>query len=302
MLRSGFTPTSDPQIAAAIRRLEALAADGPEMAEAAALYCAILPRLHAAEAPQANLPAPKMDPEVARRKLAQGIPLLVGEDLPFDAAAAAELFVALCRAVERAGPGISSANPKAAVQMRRAVERGELDLAAVWPALAGGDQAALQHIGEGVGISLPLLALLGQNSLKPALRVQAEKLDGGVDLDGWQRMICPVCGCPPLLAEVQGKEGTRRLRCGMCGTGWRYPRLQCAVCGQADDRALGYILVRGEAEKYRVQICDVCSGYIKVITLVAPTPVDMLAVEDLATLHLDSLAAERGYIRIRKQA
>src|SRR6266550_6185779 len=133
MLRRGLSPTSDPKIAAAIKRLEALAAEGPELAEAAALYCAILPRLHAAEAPQADLPAPKIDPDSARRKLAEGIPLLVGEELAFDAAAAATLFVELCRAVERAGPGISGANPKAAIQIRRAVERGTLDLAAVWP-------------------------------------------------------------------------------------------------------------------------------------------------------------------------
>src|SRR6266550_4655283 len=68
MLRRGLSPTSDPQIAAAIKRLEALAAEGPELAEAAALYRAILPRLHAAEAPQADLPAPKIDPDSARWK------------------------------------------------------------------------------------------------------------------------------------------------------------------------------------------------------------------------------------------
>jgi FdhE protein len=298
MIRRARSP--DPQTAAVLNRLEALAGEGPDLAQAAAIYRAILPRLRAAQVAQAALPAPALDREAARRKLMAGLPILVGEDLAFDAESAARLLVELCRAVETAGG--ADANTRAAVKLRRAVERHELDLSALWEALASGDDSRLHDLAAGADVDFALLRLLGQNTLQPTLRGFTEKLDGAVDLDGWQRRLCPICGSPPLLAEVQGKDSARRLRCGMCGAAWSYPRLQCVLCGNADHRSLGYILVQGEAQKYRLQTCDVCHGFVKVVTTFDPTPVDLLAVEDLATLHLDSIAAERGYARRPVQA
>jgi formate dehydrogenase maturation protein FdhE len=47
----------------------------------------------------------------------------------------------------------------------------------------------------------------------------------------------------------------------------------------------------------RIEACDKCKSYLKVISSFAPTPADMLAIEDLATLSLDYIAEERGYTR-----
>lgn len=47
----------------------------------------------------------------------------------------------------------------------------------------------------------------------------------------------------------------------------------------------------------RVEVCDKCHDYLKVIAAFHPTPPEMLPVEDLATLHLDYIARERGYGR-----
>ncbi len=287
------TRAPDIQTAAVFKRLDALADEGPELAQAAAIYRAILPRVRAAQVAQAATPTPGLDPETAHRKLKAGLPILVGEELAFDGESAAQLLVDLCRAVELASG--AEARPSAGAKIHRAVKRGELDLAAVWEALAAGDDARLQRLAASANIDFALLRLLGQNALQPALRAFAERLDGSLDLDTWQRGICPICGSPPLLAEVQGKESKRRLRCGMCGAAWSYPRYQCVFCGNADHRSLGYILVQGEAEKYRLQTCDSCHGCVKIVTNFDPTPVDLLAVEDLATMHLDSIAAERGY-------
>jgi FdhE protein len=104
-----------------------------------------------------------------------------------------------------------------------------------------------------------------------------------------------MCGNTPTLSEIQGKEGERRLRCGWCGAGWYYPRLRCAFCRTDGHKTLGYLAVEGEEEKYRLQTCDVCRGYLKVVVTFDPIPVELLPVEDLATLHLDSIARERGF-------
>jgi len=51
----------------------------------------------------------------------------------------------------------------------------------------------------------------------------------------------------------------------------------------------------------RVEVCDKCNGYLKVVSSFAPSPPEMLPVEDLATLHLDYIAQERGYARVMVQ-
>lgn len=45
----------------------------------------------------------------------------------------------------------------------------------------------------------------------------------------------------------------------------------------------------------RIETCDKCGCYLKVISSFAPSPPELLVVEDLATLHLDYIAEERGY-------
>jgi len=282
---------ADPQLAAVQRRLDALRRSSPELADAAALYAAWLPLVRGVGA---SLPEPQLDLPAAQHSLVAGRPILTGQDLVFDVDGAARLFTILCRAAEAAGPG--RAAPLRA--LRRAVERRTLDLALLWPALAAGDQACLDQLAARAGLDRAWLRLLGQYSLAPGLRALAAGPVRPLSLDGWQRGVCPLCGSPPLLAEVQGKEGARRLRCGLCGLGWSYPRLQCVACRTTNHHHLGFLCLEGEGEKYRLQTCDLCHGYVKVVVTFEAIAVDMLAVEDLATLHLDSLAAERGFTRL----
>ena len=47
----------------------------------------------------------------------------------------------------------------------------------------------------------------------------------------------------------------------------------------------------------RVEVCDQCKGYLKVIVSFTPTPTNHLLIEDLATLHMDYIAQARGYKR-----
>jgi FdhE protein len=168
----------------------------------------------------------------------------------------------------------------------------------VWSALAAGDLRSVELAAHECQLEAELLRTLAQNSLKPAFRVWTRGFKSHVNLDDWRRGQCPLCGSPPIFAEIQGKEGARHLRCGMCGADWAYLRLKCAHCGNSDYKSLSYITVEGEEEKYSLQTCEVCHNYIKVIVTFEATPVDLLPVEDLVTLHLDLIAAERGYARV----
>ena len=51
-----------------------------------------------------------------------------------------------------------------------------------------------------------------------------------------------------------------------------------------------------EAQR-RVELCGGCSGYTKVIDVREPAPFPLLAIADLATMHLDEGAMNRGYRR-----
>jgi hypothetical protein len=317
------SPTrSDSAADPAVRWLGEIVKRRPELAEAAAFYQAIIPAQHQA---QAAVPPFTLNPAEARRKLAAGRPLLVGEELPLDVEATKALFLRLCRIVEesgrapsggarkpwpflrRAGPGTpgqveppvsragAAGRAAAAREIRRAVERAQLELAAVWAALARGEGDLVAAIAAELALEAGLLRVIAENSLKPSLRAWTAALLPLVDLVGWRRGHCPACGNQATLAEITGKGGARRLRCAVCGAAWPYPRLQCAVCRCREMNMLGYIAVEGEAEKYRLQTCDHCRGYVKVVVTFEGIPVELLAAEELATLHLDRIAAERGY-------
>jgi hypothetical protein len=312
---------SDSQIARLLKELDDLLERAPDLADPIEFYRVALPVLHEA---QANVEPFTLAAETARIKLETGLSLLVGEELPLNIDATHALFMQLCRITEslhtssngkgRPGWFFSRGQPKslnvmeptpngdapkvrtvAAQQIRHAIEKEKLDLSALWSATAEGDMNRIAALVADGQLDSGLVSLFAQNSLKPSLRKWAQGLTQTVDLEDWRHGYCPFCGSPPLLAEIQGKEGERRLRCGVCGADWHYARLKCAFCANQNHKTLGYITVEGEEEKYHLQTCDQCRGYLKVIVTFDPTPVELLAVEDLTTLHLDLIATERGY-------
>jgi hypothetical protein len=73
-------------------------------------------------------------------------------------------------------------------------------------------------------------------------------------------------------------------------------RLECAFCGNDDHRSLGYL--QGEREpRFRVEICERCRGYLKSANAFESSPAEYLVLDDLASVHLDIAALERGYSR-----
>lgn len=85
------------------------------------------------------------------------------------------------------------------------------------------------------------------------------------------------------------------MRCGLCAAEWQADRIFCPFCGTREHERLGYLHVEG-ADHERAATCEQCRGYLKVLASLAPlAPLDLL-VQDLATLHLDLIALERGYM------
>ncbi len=134
-----------------------------------------------------------------------------------------------------------------------------------------------------------------QNSIRPSIEAGMEQLCGELEPETWRKSHCPVCGSLPSLNLLKGEGGKRYSLCSCCGYQWRIDRLSCAVCGNKEQGSLQYFLGEGE-EAYRIDLCDQCHHYIKTIdyrNLEASDP----SLEDLATLHLDVVAVQKGYKR-----
>jgi FdhE protein len=105
-----------------------------------------------------------------------------------------------------------------------------------------------------------------------------------------------VCGAPAALGELR-VDGALHLRCLQCGAGWRVPRLRCPSCRNEDHATLRTLYEEGRRGTQRVEACERCRRYVKIIAAAAPTPSEMLLLEDLATLNLDAVARECGFAR-----
>jgi len=143
--------------------------------------------------------------------------------------------------------------------------------------------------------NLDLIDLFVEESLRPELEYIAEKYGDIVAKSGWTEGYCPICGKEPKIGEIRGEEeGKRYLFCHQCGHKWNFRRIKCPFCGNEEQHSLAYFAVEGE-ERYRVDVCNKCRRYIKIVDLPKTAEEANLDVEDIATLHLDMLAYEEGY-------
>ena len=290
---------ADPLIA----RLRSMARESPSLKEAAARYEAILPLLRTADLRTAAVP---LTAKQVRQKLEQGVPLLHDVDLELDVEAVQELTLKLARAIEavdakRHSPGFhfpwaGTAEAASSVRkLRQVLEGRRLDLAALLPHIAKNDRASVESVARQLEVDAGLVMVLGQNALRPAFQTWGRQLAPLSEGIPWNKGACYVCGAAAMLGELQDNDQVKHLRCGFCGADWVFRRLQCAFCGNEDHKSQRYFFAEGQGERARVEVCDRCKGYLKVIAAFAPTPSEMLPVEDLATVHLDFIAKERGY-------
>jgi len=135
-------------------------------------------------------------------------------------------------------------------------------------------------------------------TIRPYISWLGEKAEADGRLaDTWQQQSCPVCGAVPELSRLTHEQGKRILYCWLCGSEWRFERFTCPYCGESQAGGQKYFVV--ENTPYRVDICQDCGDYIKVIDerRVPEGKAEELnwLINDLGTQHLDRLARKEGY-------
>jgi FdhE protein len=275
-----------PEVNDALGELARLGKERQALDQPAALLRAILPALFGSGTRETP---PVLAPEHAAAKLEGGIPLLRGEAVNLDWQGCRRRCRAVCAAVQR-----QQQDPGAG-KLSVSLQAGRLDLRELVQELIAGRPEGIHAHADRLGLDHGLIATILRLTILPALAQVNATLSPLREGTDWQLGYCPTCGSWPLLAEYRGLEQTRFLRCGWCTGEWEFPRLACPFCGGRDHRLLGYFSVEGEESRYRAATCDACGGYVKMISTLGPLSAPHLLVADLATLHLDLAAAQRGY-------
>jgi FdhE protein len=270
----------------ALGELARLRQQRPALAAPAALLSDILPDLYAAPIRDA---ACALDPEHAATKLAAGVPLLRGELLTVDGEAFRRRWLHVCGAVGNHHDG------DAASALADALRSGCLEPQSLIAELLAGRLPGIYERANALSLDAALAATVLRLTLFPLLSAVSAALIPLCAGFRWDHGFCPICGSWPLFAEFRGLEQTRILRCGLCASEWEFSRLCCPFCVTRDHQQLGYLHVEGEESKYRAAVCDMCRGYVKTIATLAPLRGPQLLVADLAMMHLDLAAAERGF-------
>lgn len=116
-----------------------------------------------------------------------------------------------------------------------------------------------------------------------------------------ERGQCPCCGSDAVASIVlKGgeQENLRYLHCNLCNSRWNALRAKCTFCGNTKDMSLQTIegVQTGALHGASGESCDVCHGYRKMFSLSKEQYADPVA-DDLASLPLDMLLNEKGYVR-----
>ena len=219
----------------------------------------------------------------------EGFPLMRKEDFPLDVAASIRLFRSLCRIGK-------AANPHMAVQAEKiseVINNKKIDLKKLFE--GGVKEETIGRVAAESGLDETILSFFLHSSIRPSIEAGVGQVRGEVDPETWRKGHCPVCDSLPSLSLLKGEEGRRYLLCSFCGYEWRMDRLCCPACDNRDQESLKYFCGEGE-EVFRIDLCDACHHYIKTIDYRNLEESDP-CLEDLATLHLDLLAAQKGYRR-----
>jgi FdhE protein len=102
------------------------------------------------------------------------------------------------------------------------------------------------------------------------------------------------------VVRIGGDQANLRyLVCSLCATEWNLARIKCTSCDT--DKGVHYLALQAEGRgsgdaATRAEACDECRSYLKIFYQEKDANLDPTA-DDLATLALDVLVDEQGFVR-----
>ena len=221
-------------------------------------------------------------------KMAGGLPLVDFSSVPYDLTESKDYFLALLEIAEKRSPGETQ-------EMARKIREEEIDFNdLIFESFNPLPLEEPPEADEGEENSYDLIELFIEESLRPALEKVVQAYGDVVGKSEWSEGYCPICGREPKIGEIRDDDGARYLYCNQCGFEWDYRRIKCPFCGNEEQQTLAYFTIE-EDGRYRVDVCNECKRYIKIVDFRDSKERANMDVEDIATLHLDMLANDEGY-------
>jgi FdhE protein len=273
------------------RRLEQCRKDRSELEEVLAFYGKVLSAQHETQG-ETTIPDIDLTEERIKLKIGEGFPLIDSGNFSVDNDSSERLFRKLCQLSTEENPVLASAGRA----LLEALDSGKLYAAELSKAVLQNQVETIEGYAKDLEVPLPVLQALAKLSMQPSLLATVATVAKSSELDKWRRGYCPICGGLPAIAALVGEEGKREGLCSFCGHLWQLPRLSCPFCSTEKQDDLRYFYGEGD-DLYRVQVCEQCKGYIKVVDTREGGDLKGLAVDDVVTAHLDLLAEEEGYQR-----
>lgn len=240
-------------------------------------------------------PTPRTIPDQSRTDWSTTGPDLEPDRLPFDPGLLQSIFSAMSASVARRGRLTEDLQRlAAAVQANPALLETLARKAGFGP-----EMESLESLARETGVFIDALLFVGRALAAPFVAEAARRVGPSAPGAAAEaRGRCRICGSPPALAKLRREDGQRVLYCGLCGTGWEFPRLACPWCETPARQALNVLRI-SEGDPRWIETCESCRGYIKTVDErklpLGETIIPL--VEEAATLHLDLLAEKEGYIR-----
>jgi FdhE protein len=229
----------------------------------------------------------KIDKDLKTLQEKEGFPLIRKEDFIIDISSSVKLFQSLCHI----GKNTNEKMEESILVIERTVLSKNLNLEEVLKRHY--DESYIDTICETLEVEKAILKFLIFMSIQPSIHAHVDSIKDKINQKNWLRGYCPVCGSLPYISTLND-QGQRHLLCSFCGYLWLSERLICPFCENSDHQKLHYFYAEGK-EAYRADICDNCRQYIKTVDTRKLDYDPDLTVEDIATIHLDILAAEKGY-------
>jgi FdhE protein len=225
----------------------------------------------------------------AKRK--GGFSLIEPPQFGVDMEVAESLLNTLCRLAGEANEVLAGA----AKSIHAAVKTDSLTLSVLFSKVLAGDDIYLKRLADDLDVDEKILAFAAYTCIRPSLCIQARQLSKDyLDPESlWEKGYCPVCGSPPALSILHGEEGQRSLVCALCDSQWKTMRIFCPFCENRDQKRLAYFFSEKEKD-CRVDVCDKCNRYIKTLDSRQMERPFYPFIEQVGSLHLDMIAAERG--------
>ncbi|RLB93642.1 MAG: hypothetical protein DRH26_03410 [Deltaproteobacteria bacterium] len=236
------------------------------------------------------IPPVVIEPDLLKIKEKNELPLIDQSEFIIDLKAAELLFNKICDLAYNFAPKLSFN----AQVLKKAEQNKTFDLETLFYSILNNHGGALHEMAMLLNVPDHELIFFGYACIAPSIQTCAKQLEAYLTaMPDQKKGYCPICGNQPDMAFLD-KDGKRHLKCCFCSHEWLVKRMGCVFCDN-NDKDYQHYFFSDEEKEYRVNLCDNCHNYIKLVDLRQIDRSFYPKLEQITTLHLDMKAREKGY-------